>query len=149
MSNAIVAWKDEYPEYRDLALILSLLAMYFKDIQEKERIKNQPVTNYVGNVGEKITLKVASYRFLYEKDNTNYGRYAAPTDVYQVNDDKGNIFIIETTRENIDDTWVGKTIEGKIKAQREYKGTKQTVINRAKLLSENMSIDEALKSLKN
>jgi hypothetical protein len=55
---------------------------------------------------------------------------------------------VETTTENIDDSWVGKTIEGKVKAQREYKGIKQTIVNRIKLLSESMSIYEALKALK-
>jgi hypothetical protein len=146
--NAIIAWKKEYPEYRDLALILSLIATYFKDIQEQTKNKDKQVVGYVGNIGDKIKFKVESYRFLYEKNNSIYGRYATPTSIYQVNDDKGNVFIVETTTENIDDSWVGKTIEGKVKAQREYKGIKQTIVNRIKLLSESMSIYEALKALK-
>jgi hypothetical protein len=148
MSNAIVAWGEKYPEYRDLALILSLISMYFKDMQEQERIKNLPATNYVGNVGDRIKFKVASYRMLYVKDNSMRGYGAAPTYVYQVYDDKSNTFIVETSSERIEDNWIGKTIEGKVKAQKEYKGVKQTVINRIKLLDESLSIKEALEVLK-
>jgi hypothetical protein len=149
MTNAITAWKEEYIEYRDLALVLSLINSYFKDIQEQERNKHNSIsTNYVGNIGDKVTLKIASYRFLYQKNNDTYSYYALPTSIYQVIDDKGNTFIVETSKESIDDDWINRTIEGKVKAQKEYKGIKQTIINRIKLLNETLSISEALKFLK-
>jgi hypothetical protein len=148
MNNAIIAWKEKYPEYRDLGLIFSLINYYFKDIQEK-KANLQPTTtsNYVGNIGDRIEFKVKSYRFLYTKSNDFGYNNTVSTSVYQVNDDKGNVLIVETSNQEIDDSWIGKTISAKVKAQKEYKGVKQTVVNRIKLLNESLSVEEAIKQL--
>jgi hypothetical protein len=152
LANAVVAWKEKYPERRDLALILSLFAVYFKDMQNQKQTASNPdsinkISNYIGSIGDNIEFKVGSYRLLYTKDNTAFGYYASPTFVYQVTDDKGNVIIVETTKAPNDTSWDGKTISGKVKAQKEYKGIKQTIVNRIKILGESLSVVEALDSL--
>lgn len=132
--NATLAWKMKYVEYRDFPLIASFINYYFKaqqlNIQRAAQEKhNQETTNYVGNVGEKITFKVASVKVLYQKDNSQYSYYAQPSNVYKLIDDKGNVYKWNTSA----DVNEGDTITATIKAHEEYRGERQTVITRGKI----------------
>ena len=128
--NAILAWKLNYVEPRDLALISSLIGTYFKikNQREKEKI-NRETTNFVGQVNDKINIKIKSFRVLYTKDNRVYG-YNAPTSyVYEIIDDKGNVYIWDTPQllEGVIE------ITARIKKHNEYRGTRQTIITRGKI----------------
>ena len=132
--NATLAWKMKYVEYKDFPLIASFINYYFKaqqlNIQRAAQEKhNQETTNYVGNVGEKITFKVASVKVLYQKDNSQYSYYAQPSNVYKLIDDKGNVYKWNASA----DVNEGDTITATIKAHEEYRGERQTVITRGKI----------------
>lgn len=125
ISNCYIAWNLQYSEYKHFSLIASLIYTYLK-----EKV-NSDTTQYVGNVGERITIVVDSSRVLYKKDNSYKSYYAEPTNVWEIRDSNGNTFIWSTTTEFID---IGDTIIATIKEHKEYKGVKQTVITRGKLI---------------
>lgn len=116
----------QYIQYRDFPLIASLINYYFKFQQIKAQ--NETV-NYVGNVGDKITFKVASIKVLFYKNNKQYSYYAEPSIVYKLVDDKGNVYKWTTTTEVKE----GDTISATIKEHEEYRGEKQNVITRGKI----------------
>lgn len=124
--NAFLAWSLDDYEYRHLRLVASLINSYFKD-REKQK-QSQAASKYVGEVGEKIVLKVASSRILYWK-SFYHGRYKEETPVFKIVGTDGNIYIWATNTEFKD----GDTIVATVKSHSEYSGEKQTVITRGKI----------------
>lgn len=131
MYNAKVAWNSNDIEYRDTALIASLINVYFKNEQEIIRQnKLRDSTHHVGKVGDKIEIEIASLKVLYIKDNSWKSYYAQSTIVYRIIDENGNIFKYSSSK-NLENV---KRIKATIKGHSEYKGEKQTIITRAKVL---------------
>ena len=100
----------------------------------------EDVSEYVGEVGERITVKVTlkgSYSF-----ETHYTYSGETNYIHTFEDEAGNVFKWKTTdclsykREG--GSWVypekgdALTLTGTVKAHEEYKGTKQTVLTRCK-----------------
>lgn len=147
--NAKLAWLSDYVEYRDLPLIASFIGTYFKHQNElAQQKKNQETTKYVGNVGDKIEITISSCRVLYTKDNRMYSYYAEPSYVHEIIDTEGNVYICDCSKRLTDALKIRATIKG----YTEYRGTKQTVLTRAKILEEKekdkgMSNQEAFKAL--
>lgn len=148
--NGKLAWQQKYVEYRDLALIASFIGTYFKNKANKAREEtNRQTTNYVGNVGDKIEINVKSIRVLYLKDNSSYSYYAISSKVYEIVDDNGNTYICDSTL-NLGNAEI---IKATIKGYKEYRGVKQTVIVRPKIIKEKeeepekLSNGEAIKAL--
>ena len=142
LANAKVAWKQKYLEFRDLALVASFIAHYFKHLNQLEQQKhNMETTNWVGNIGDEIYIKIASYRVLFENHyEVAYHTYANSY-TYEIIDDKGNTFIWKSSKlmdliESEEGMIHIKPLElkGKIKDHSEYKGTKQTVLTRCKII---------------
>lgn len=130
--NARIAWKKKFLEYRDLALISSFIASYFKAMQRESEIKLRKETStseYVGEVGSKITLEVANQRVLYTKE-PSYSYYGDCTFMYRIVGTDGNIYIWSTTQL----VEVGDKINATVKDHKEYNGEKQTTITRGKIL---------------
>lgn len=130
--NARIAWKKKFLEYRDLALISSFIASYFKAMQRESEIKLRKETStseYVGEVGSKITLEVANQRVLYTKE-PSYSYYGDCTFIYRIVGTDGNIYIWSTTQS----VEVGDKINATVKDHKEYSGEKQTTITRGKIL---------------
>lgn len=132
MWNAKVAWTKEYSEYRDIALLASFVNVYLKDIADRAANNNE----YVGNVGDKITITdVKNIKSLYVKDNSRYSYYAESSTVWQIIDGEGHTYIWTTSSNISNDTRVAKEIVATVKEHKDYKGTKQTVITRGKVVS--------------
>lgn len=130
--NARIAWKKKFLEYRDLALISSFIASYFKAMQRESEIKlrkEASTSEYVGEVGSKITLEVANQRVLYTKE-PSYSYYGDCTFMYRIVGTDGNIYIWSTTQL----VEVGDKINATVKDHKEYNGEKQTTITRGKIL---------------
>jgi len=125
--NAYVAWKKPSPESRDYKLIGSLVASYYKNLQRQSQAGN---FTRLGNAGDKITFTVKSARVLYSKGA--YGYHSPETLVWKLVDENGNNIIWSTTN-SID---VGDKITATIQnPEQEYKGEKQTVITRGKIVN--------------
>jgi hypothetical protein len=97
----------------------------------RNRIKQEETvqSNYVGSIGEKITVKV-TVKHTQEIDN-NFG---STTTLVKMIDTSGNLFVWFASGEK--DLEIGQeiTIKGTIKAHQEYNGIKQTILTRCKLV---------------
>ena len=82
--------------------------------------------SWVGNVGDRITIKVAKAMVLYYKDNSHKSYYARETVMYKIIDDKGHTFKWSTNH-NVEE---GDTIVATVKEHATWKDLKQTVITR-------------------
>lgn len=132
MRNASLAWLNDKASYRDFALLASFVSVYFKHLAEvKRQEKASKTTNYVGTVGDKITIKVETMRVIYTK-YYQFNYYCGTSeDVWEIIDTKGNTYIWATSTDiNGDEV---DTITGTIKDHKEYRGTKQTVLTRCKV----------------
>lgn len=127
LKNAKVAWESKYSEYRDIALIASLINTYFKEMARLDAI-SQSNNTYVGEVGTKIVFKVASKRVLYCKGK--YAYYGDEVYMYELHDEQGHTILWSTSSM----VGVGDIIQAKIKELGEYKGVKQTIITRGTIL---------------
>lgn len=131
MRNAKIAWLKKYLEYRDLALVASFISVYFKNQAElKKQAQNRELTNYVGNIGDKVEIDVKSMRVLYTKDNRAFSYYAIPSFVYEIIDTDGNTYICDSVK-SLEGS---KKLKATIKGYKEYRGIKQTVITRVKVI---------------
>ena len=133
--NASLAWLNKSIEYRDFSLVASFVNTYFKELArlEKEKINAESRSNsYVGNIGDKITIQVKSARVLYIKDNSMYSYYAESTKVWEIIDTEGHTY--KWSANFSIDIKSGDTIVATVKSFGEYKGIKQTVITRGKVL---------------
>lgn len=131
MRNAKIAWSKKYLEYRDLALVASFISVYFKNQAElKKQAQNRESTNYVGNIGDKVEIDVKSMRVLYTKDNRAFSYYAIPSFVYEIIDTDGNTYICDSVK-SLEGS---KKLKATIKGYKEYRGIKQTVITRVKVI---------------
>ena len=122
--------------------------MVAKKIAEEERMAENAEITYFGNVGDKFEKELTFERmFSYE---THFSYYGEVQFILIFSDDEGHKFKWTTTRGNYQ-CWnknngkdafleyeVGKKylIKGSIKSHEEYKGCKQTVITRCKVLKD-------------
>lgn len=133
MRNAKLAWLKKSVEYRDFGLVASLVNTYLKEVARQEKAKKDLESKnntWVGNIGDRITIKVASARVLYTKDNSWKSYYAECTWVMEIIDEEGHTFKWSSSTNNINE---GDTIVATIKAHEEYRGIKQTIITRGRV----------------
>lgn len=130
-----------YCTARHFGFLASLIPSYRKSEYKRLRDNNHKESDYVGNVGDKLSVKV-TYVNTFSYD-TNFGT----TNIHLFMDDNGNIFKW-STNSRLDFTvkdnhanysqWYyldkGATIQlsGKIKEHSEYRNQKQTVLTRCK-----------------
>lgn len=131
MRNASLAWCKDCLEYRDFGLIASFASVYLKDMQHRRERLIARNNEYVGNIGDKITFKVACARVLYIKDNSMYSYYADSTKVWEIIDTKNHTY--KWSASYSIEINSGDVITATIKDHAEYKGLKQTVITRGKI----------------
>lgn len=136
MWNAKTAWTKSSTDYRDVALLASFVKVFLKaksDIAKRMQDKNN---EYVGNVGDRITIKdIKSVRILYTKEGSRYAYNAPSAYVHEIVDGQGHVYVWSSTTFFIDDFNDGKLKEivATVKTHQEYKGLKQTVITRGKI----------------
>ena len=132
MRNAKLAWLNNMTSARDFALICSFVSVYFRKMQQlaKEKVARE-TTNYVGNIGDKITVDVANYRCLYNKYTRISNYNSAISYIYEIIGKDGNTYIWSSSNKLEGDI---KQVIGTIKDHKEYKGVKQTVLTRCKVI---------------
>lgn len=120
---------------RDLNVVCSAINSYLKAVRAQEERDNNP-SQYVGNIKDKIELTVKEVRFLYSK-YYGYGYSGTEYNVYRIVGTDNNIYIWGTA--GIVEE--GDTITATVKDHRDYKGEKQTVITRGKIVYKNKNDD--------
>lgn len=136
--NAKTAWSKEYLESRDLALISSLISVFFKDkavkaqqAAEAERLAADTSNVTVGSIGDRITITVKNARVLYTKSNSHASYYAEPSNVWEIIDEEGHTFIWSTSIGT--EIKEGDKITATVKDFKEFRGRQQTVLTRGKI----------------
>lgn len=130
-----------YCTARHFGFLASLIPSYRKSEYKRLRDNNNKESNYVGNVGDKLSVKV-TYLETY-----TYDTYFGSSHIHLFMDDNGNIFkwstgtglkfIVDDVHSN-DSQWYGLDrgsiiqLSGKIKEHSEYHNQKQTVLTRCK-----------------
>ena len=146
MRNASIAWLKKSVEYRDFGLVASFVATYLKEMKKQE-LQNAKIADsnneWVGNVGDRITIKVASLRCLWSNSIEVAWHTYAQTFFYEIKDEEGHTFTWKSSTcldryfDEDDCKWVElaqpKEIVATIKGHSEYKGLKQTVLTRGKV----------------
>ena len=97
---------------------------------EKERTES----NYVGEIGERISFKISDMKVVTSWQN-NFGYYPTTVYIYKIVDEKGNVFTWKTST-NIKVQQVLEsncTIKGTVKEHKEYNTVKQTELQRCKI----------------
>lgn len=127
--NAKNAWLSDYCKSNNFNLILSFVAYYLKQKANSAQKENSV---YIGNVGDKIEFDVVSCLLLYASTYNLSYNISSYTFTYEVIDTRGNVYLLKTSN-RIDDGKVVKHIKANVTGHAEYKGIKQTKINRAKI----------------
>ena len=155
MRNASIAWLKKSVEYRDFGLVASFVATYKKEMKKQE-LQNAKIADssneWVGNVGDRITIKVASIRCLWSNCVEVAWHTYAETFFYEIKDEEGHTFTWKSSKnlevryeENtvmrgscpIEETKVLEVkpleIVATVKEHSSFRGLKQTVLTRGKV----------------
>lgn len=91
--------------------------------REAERAAAAASSDFVGTVGQRITIPAATAKLV-----TSWDGYYGTTFLYRFTDEAGNVYVWKSSKcVEIKD---GMTVKGSVKEHSEYKGVKQTVITR-------------------
>lgn len=129
-----------YCTKRHFGLLASLIPAYHKAmIQKAEEARNKPVSSseYVGEVGEKVTLDL-TYTNSYSYESAYGGGF-----FHLFTDSSGNVFKWSTTKgmrmgfnisheDDVLDRGSVVRLTGTVKGHEEYRGVKQTMLTRCK-----------------
>ena len=133
MINLKAVVSNEYASTRHLGILVSLIPTYFKymkDLEYKKMLemsrKRDKFSEFVGDVGEKITISVNSVSKV-----SMWGNQFGTTYLYKIIGCDNNIYMWYSSRWFGDNPeWVSLT--GRVKDHQEYKGVKQTILTRCK-----------------
>ncbi len=155
MRNASLTWLKGCIEYRDFGFICSFVNTYLKEVAKRSAIDRN--NEFVGKIGDRITIKVKSYRCLFSNSYEVAWHTWAESYTYEIIDEEGHTFIWKSSK-NFDQCEVVsklgdelyfrgasctvKEIVATIVSHDEYKGIKQTKLSRGKITKrDNIEID--------
>ena len=128
MHNLWAVAKNEYISQDDLGILVALIPTYQKEIERQkeveERLKQESKSNFVGNVGDRIIVNIVSAEVVTSWD-TDFGT----TYINKLVDDNENIYIWKSSK-NVVTAEIDGNVKMTVKAHNEYKGTKQTEVQR-------------------
>ena len=143
MRNASLAWLNSSIEYRDFSLVSSFVNTYFKEVEKVSKIaqKQASINNqWVGNINDRVTIKVASYRCLFSSSIEVAWHTYANSYTYEIIDEEGHVFIWKSSKnidmKVVDDEFIYvKPLEivATIKSHDTYKGINQTRVSNGKV----------------
>ena len=121
---------------KDIQYVWVLFDDYFiKKFIKEQKALHAPKTasEYVGNIGDKIEMRLTfKDAFAFETHFTYRGEL---NHIYKFADDNGNTFTWKTGKWLELDKGTQYTVKGTIKDHNEYKGDKQTVLTRCKVVA--------------
>ena len=132
--NLHVICSEDYTETKNVGILVSLTTAYMHELEHRAYIerKNNTVkfdklSEYVGNVGERITVSCNDFRCV-----TTLSNQFGLTSVYKFSDPNNNVYIWYSSK-HIDDPESVTSVVGTVKDHSEYKGCKQTILTRCKV----------------
>lgn len=125
---------EECLEFNELAGYLAWKNIDFKElIQSKLPKEDTVVSEYVGEIGERLEVEV-TFTAVFHYERTSYTGWGTDlVSIYKFTDDNGNIFIWNTTACPEVEAGVRYQIKGTVAEHSEYRGEKQTVLKRCKI----------------
>lgn len=109
------------------------LQEYVAKLQDEYKARTAPATEFFGSVGEKIDLVLSLER------RSSYDTQWGSTAIYAFVDDHGRHFVWKTATwpDAMTEVAIGDKvrIKGSIKEHNEYKGCKQTILTRCKIVA--------------
>lgn len=129
--NINLVARSGYVKDKTVGLAASILAAYRRATGQVEEKKDRPVSQHIGAVGDKLELDIQCKNVISVE-----GMYGA-TGIHKMEDDVGNQL---TWFASGGTNWLQEgerfRIKGTVKAHDEYKGVKQTILTRVKILEE-------------
>ena len=133
MHNLKTLVNNKYVKWSDIGILASATiayrkAMRFKKNDEEFAAKHVDdlKSEYVGNIGERITVNLKSVTCIYSND-TIYGM----SFLYKMIDEDDNILMWSTSKSLDEDEY--ESVTGTVKSQSSYRDIKQTYLTRCKL----------------
>ena len=122
--------------YRNVNLLVSAITCYNRDLERKAkaeaRKKEVGKSKHIGNVKDRLTINIASWRCLTSWCNCYDGYNETTTFLYQFIDNDGNIFTWKTQK-HFDEDATLQEITGTVKAHNVFRDAKQTELTRCKV----------------
>lgn len=122
--------------YKNVNLLVSAITCYNRELErkakEEARKKEASNSNHIGNIKDRLTIHIASWKCLTSWCNCYDGYNEIATFLYQFVDNAGNIFVWKTQK-YFDEKTELQTITGTVKAHNIYRDTKQTELTRCKV----------------
>ena len=129
--NCFPLTKSGYAKVKHIGRLCYLPVAYDNYLKAKKRAEERDAANaasqYIGEIGERVTVKVQDADVLTSWE-TQYGT----TYLNKIVDDAGNILIWRSS--STVTIKPGYTIRGTVKEHSEFKGTKQTVVTRCTVI---------------
>lgn len=118
----------EYITFDNFGLLASVFPVYDRKLEKEKQIleeqERDKKSEYIGNVGDRITIRVEKFKIVTTWE-TDYGL----TKIFKIIDTNGNVYTWKTNGSIADNT---KEIVGTVKAHNEYRRTKQTELTRVR-----------------
>lgn len=122
--------------YKNVNLLVSAITCYNRELErkakEEARKKEAGKSNHIGNIKDRLTLNIASWKCLTSWCNCYDGYTETITFLYQFIDNDGNIFTWKTSKRLEEDATL-QVITGTVKAHNVYRDIKQTELTRCKV----------------
>lgn len=132
-------YKTCYMDKKYRAMVVSAVQCYIKAMgikaeRELKQSKERTESNYIGEVGGKVSFKIKDVSVISSWENT-FGYHPITNFIYKIVDENGNICTWKTAKVIPVDKVLAKTftLTGTVKEHSEYKGIKQTELTRCKI----------------
>ena len=136
MHNLKVICSLKHCTMNRFGFLVSLFPTYNRDLEKQEQIRKEQEagkqSDYVGSVGQRITVPVQSVKCLTSWESCYDGYSTTTTYIWKIVDDCGNIYTWKTSK------WLNeekppKEIKGTVKEHKVYREIKQTELTRCKI----------------
>lgn len=126
--NLRVACASDVVDNRSKGIVAAVIPAYLRNVARQNEVKNQPTSNHIGSVGEKVAadVKVTFVKYL-------HGDYGVTTMISMV-DGLGNVIVWFASGEYNVEAGDFFRIRGTVKKCDEYRGVKQTILTRCKIV---------------
>lgn len=129
--NVQLLTQDSIFPITGIGIIASLIPGYQREVERNEAAKREPSGNsqFIGKEGDRIEVKIKVLRVHY----TDGGDYQDSTAIVKMQDEQGSVYTWFTASTDMEQG-ESYTIKGTVKRHHEYKGNKETVLTRCKIL---------------
>lgn len=132
--NLKVLCESSMVRYGNINLLCSAIVCWNRELERRERVAKRAEENkelakseYLGEVGERITFDIDSWKAL-----TSWETEWGVTVLYRFIDINGNVIIWKSSKYIADEKEISK-LTGTIKEHKDFNGVKQTIVTRCKV----------------